>query len=130
MSGFRALARAQGLYYLATGLWPLLHMPSFEAVTGPKTDKWLVRAVGVLVAAEGAALLVPARRGEEPLGLAAMAALSALGLAGIDAWYALTGRISPVYLADVAPELGLAAAWGAWAATREGLDAKPMLADA
>ena len=45
----RSLALAQGLCFTATGLWPLMHMPSFEAVTDPKEDKWLVRTVGVLV---------------------------------------------------------------------------------
>ena len=34
---------AQGALYVVTGVWPLLHMASFEAVTGPKTDDWLVR---------------------------------------------------------------------------------------
>lgn len=39
----------QGIYYVASGLWPLLHMRSFEAVTGPKRDKWLVNTVGALI---------------------------------------------------------------------------------
>jgi hypothetical protein len=46
-------ATTQAAYYLMTGLWPLFHRRSFEAVTGPKTDYWLVRTVGVLVAAIG-----------------------------------------------------------------------------
>ena len=37
------------LVYLATGLWPLFNIESFQQVTGPKTDLWLVRTVGVLV---------------------------------------------------------------------------------
>jgi len=32
------LAIAQGLYFLATGLWPLVDVGSFQAVTGPKTE--------------------------------------------------------------------------------------------
>ena len=36
----------------------------------------------------------------------------ALGLAAIDLVYALSGRISAVYLADAAVELGLASMWG------------------
>lgn len=32
------LAAAHGLFHVATGLWPLPHYRSFEAVTGPKTD--------------------------------------------------------------------------------------------
>ena len=39
----RALAAGQGVYWAATGAWPLLHMRSFEAVTGGK----LVQTVGL-----------------------------------------------------------------------------------
>src|SRR4051794_41964369 len=53
--------RAQGAYYTLTGLWPLVHMASFEAVTGPKTDDWLVRMVGLLAAVIGATLLTAGR---------------------------------------------------------------------
>ncbi len=51
----------QGAYYLLTGVWPLINMDSFERVTGAKTDKWLVKTVGVLVAAIGGSLMVAAR---------------------------------------------------------------------
>ena len=30
----------QSAYYGLTGTWPILHLASFEAVTGPKTDDW------------------------------------------------------------------------------------------
>jgi hypothetical protein len=33
-------------YLLATGVWSLVHRRSFERVTGPKEDYWLVQAVG------------------------------------------------------------------------------------
>ena len=39
----RTLAIGHGLYFAATGVWPLVDMKSFEAVTRPKTDKWLER---------------------------------------------------------------------------------------
>ncbi|MBV8580277.1 MAG: hypothetical protein JOZ86_06540, partial [Candidatus Eremiobacteraeota bacterium] len=42
--------RVMAAYYLATGLWPLLDMRSFELVTGRKTDRWLVKMVGALAA--------------------------------------------------------------------------------
>src|SRR4051812_31621926 len=38
----------QGIYYLLTGVWPLVGMATFEFVSGTKTDKWLVNTVGVL----------------------------------------------------------------------------------
>jgi hypothetical protein len=40
-----ALAIGQGAYFVATGVWPLVHIRWFEAVTGPKVDKWLVGTV-------------------------------------------------------------------------------------
>ena len=59
-TGSRLLAGIQGLYYLITGIWPLVHMESFLAVTGPKTDLWLVQTVGALIAVIGAMLLASA----------------------------------------------------------------------
>jgi hypothetical protein len=105
------LALLQGVFYLATGIWPLLHIVSFQMVTGPKTDLWLVRTVGVLVAVIGVVLLSAARHRRITEEIVLLAAGSALGLAAIDLVYALTGRISAVYLGDAVVELGLAALW-------------------
>ena len=107
----RATALGQGVFYLATGVWPLLHMGSFEAVTGPKTDDWLVRTVGVLVAVVGAVLVQAGRRGRVTAEIALLGAGSALGLAAIDVVYSLSGVISSIYLLDAVVELGLAALW-------------------
>lgn len=105
------LAYAQGVFYALTGIWPLVHMPSFLAVTGPKTDLWLVRTVGVLVLVVGVVLLVAARRRRVTFELALLAVGCALGLAGIDIVYHALGVIPRVYLLDAAAELALAAAW-------------------
>jgi hypothetical protein len=109
----------QGVYFLATGVWPLLHMPSFIALTGPKVDLWLVRAVGVLVAVIGAVLILGARRRTVGAELRLLAVGSAAGLAGIDLVYALADRIWDVYLLDALAEVGLILLWGiAWARAR------------
>ncbi|QDV38396.1 hypothetical protein [Tautonia plasticadhaerens] len=106
-----ALAVAQGAYYAATGLWALLDVDSFQEVTGPKVDVWLVKTVGALVTATGGAIgLAGARRRVTPE-IELLAAGSALGLAAIDVYYVARGRIAPIYLADAVAELGLAAAW-------------------
>ena len=108
----RAVALVQGLYYLVTGIWPLVSMRTFEAVTGPKTDDWLVRTVGLLAATIGGILAgraLPAEPHVAPdpaLGIG-----SALAFATTDIVHAVPGRISRVYLADAAVELGIAAAW-------------------
>jgi hypothetical protein len=108
----RALAVGQGIFYAASGVWPLLSRRSFEAVTGPKQDWWLVRTVGGLVAVTGAALAASGVRGRVTAEQRAMAAGSAAALAAVDVVYARRGRISRVYLLDAALELTLAGAWG------------------
>jgi hypothetical protein len=106
----RPVLLVQGAYYLATGLWPLVSMRSFECITGPKTDKWLVKTVGILVAAIGSSLLVAARRKTQPSAEARLlAAGSAAGLTLIDIVYVAKRRIAPVYLLDALGEFALVA---------------------
>lgn len=105
----RLLLGGQAAYYILTGIWPLLHMGSFEAVTGPKVDDWLVKMVGLLAATIGVTLAIAVRAGRWSAEVRALAILSALSFAAIDVRYALSGRISPIYLADAAVELLLVA---------------------
>lgn len=108
---FRTLALSQGLFYAATGIWPLVHMRSFEAVTGPKADRWLVRTVGALIGVAGGAMISAAQRGRVTPEIRALAVGSAAVLAVIDITYVAKKRIPPVYLLDAAAELGLVGAW-------------------
>jgi hypothetical protein len=103
------IAVIQGLYFLLTGIWPIVHIESFLMVTGPKVDLWLVKTVGVLVAVIGAVLLSASRSRRITNEIVLLAVGSALGLAIIDVVYAR--RVSPVYLADAAAELGLVVLW-------------------
>jgi hypothetical protein len=105
------LALAQGIFYLVTGIWPLIDIVSFQLVTGPKTDLWLVKTVGLLVSVIGAVLLLAARRRNVSDEIVMLAAGSALALAAIDSIYALSGVISAVYLGDAVVEIGLAVLW-------------------
>ena len=105
----RAVLRVQAAFYVLTGLWPLVSMGSFELVTGPKTDDWLVHMVGLLAAAIGATLWVGSRQARPDGAAVFLAAASAASLAAIDLRYALMGRISAVYLLDAAAELVLLA---------------------
>src|SRR5215475_2368904 len=54
-------AEIQGAYLLATGVWPVVHLRSFEWTTGPKLEGWLVKTLGGLIAAIGTTLLCAAR---------------------------------------------------------------------
>jgi hypothetical protein len=103
----RTAVLTQGVYYVATGMWPLVNMRSFERVTGPKIDKWLVKTVGVLVTSIGGALLVAATRRRISPEARVLAAGSAVGLAAIDVYYVAKRRIAPVYLLDAVTELAL-----------------------
>ena len=58
----RWLLLTQGAYYVATGIWSWVSLRTFEVVTGPKVDDWLVQTVGALAAAIGDTLLVAERR--------------------------------------------------------------------
>lgn len=102
---------SQGVFYVATGLWPIIHLRSFERVTGPKVDKWLVRTFGGLVAAVGAALIAGAFEQRPSRALTVLGVGSALALGAADLVYSLRGRISKVYLGDAAAEGAIAASW-------------------
>jgi len=78
------VAGVQGVFYLATGVWPLVDVDSFQAVTGPQTALWLVQRVGVLVAVIGATLLYAALSRRVPREVAVLAVGAALGLAAVD----------------------------------------------
>ena len=106
------MALLQAGYYVASGIWPLVHRGSFERVTGPKVDFWLVRTVGVLITAIGVGLALGANRRVSPE-LEATAVLAAAGLAAIDVTEVARGRISRIYLADALVEALLIASWRA-----------------
>ena len=115
MTDREQLAFAQGVYFIGTGVWPLAHMPSFEAVTGPKADKWLVRTVGVLVTLIGGVMVSAAVRGKVTGEIAALGAGSAAGLGFIDTIYASQGRIAESYLTDAAAEAIIVGGWASFA---------------
>jgi hypothetical protein len=108
----RWLLHLQGIVYVVTGLWPVLHVASFEAVTGPKFDHFLLHTVGLLLAAIGAGLLWALRNAEPEPAVLIVAAGAAMALAGIDVVYFLNGRLPPIYLADAVMELAFMSACG------------------
>jgi hypothetical protein len=101
----------QGLYFTVTGLWPLISMDTFVAVTGPKTDLWLVRTVALLITVIGVALLTASSHNGPVLPLAVLGIGSAASLGWVDAYYALTGVIWPIYLLDTFPEAAIVIGW-------------------
>lgn len=106
----RRLAFVHGAFNVVTGLWPVFDIESFEALTGPKVDRWLVKTVGLLLAVIGGTEIRAAARGE-PEDVALLGAGTSASLFAIDVVYATRRRISLVYLGDAAMQLGFVAAW-------------------
>lgn len=110
----RTLARSQGLFYLASGLWPILSMKTFARVTGEKKDDWLAKTVGLLIASTGAALLgssLRQKQKEPPLELSLLAAGQSAILGSVSLYYSLKQRISIIYLLDSMTEFFIVSLW-------------------
>ena len=101
------VALVQGIYFFITGIWPIISMKTLLLVTGPKTDLWLVKTVGligaVLLCAEMTDTINP------PVILLAIGAALSLGL--VEFIYVAKRVISPIYLADAFVELILIGWW-------------------
>ena len=118
----RITATVQGVYYLATGLWPFFSIASFEAVTGPKMEVWLINTVALFLIVCAVVLLVTVFRRSMTLEIVLLGAGLALALGIIDVTYALRGVISYVYLVDAAVELVFLAGWLIGSRCRAALD--------
>jgi hypothetical protein len=105
LRGARSVLVVQGWVYVVTGLWPVVHIASFEWVTGEKFDDFLVHTVGLLLFVIGAGLLRALRAARPPAEIVLVASGSALALALIDLVYVANGRLSPIYLLDAGVEL-------------------------
>jgi hypothetical protein len=115
MPAHRLLLLVQATVYISTGLWSILSRSTFERVTGPKTDYWLVRMVGLLATVIGLAILAAIRQSAVESAVWLLAIGSAVAFAAVDVWYAIPGRISRIYLVDAVFEfalaIGLAISW-------------------
>ena len=111
------LAITQGIFFAASGLWPIVSLRTFEKVTGPKPEGWLVQTVGGLITVVGATLVAAGSRRRVTPEIELLGAGSALALATVDVVFAgLRRRISPFYLLDAANELTI---FGVWVAERQ-----------
>lgn len=104
MKTYKILPYGQIFYYLLTAVWPFVHLESFFAVTGPKTDIWLVKTVSLLLLPYALLIMYVTKVRYSPLITVAIM-LGCIGLAGIDLYYYLKGVIRWVYLIDLILEL-------------------------
>jgi hypothetical protein len=105
------VAVLHGVFNLLGGLWPLVHLRSFEWVFGPKTDVWLQKTTGGLLVSAGLTQLAAApyprgRAQARRIGLG-----TALTLLAVDLVYVPRRRIRPTYLLDAAMQTGWITAW-------------------
>ncbi|MGI5267720.1 hypothetical protein ACQEUU_01060 [Nonomuraea sp. CA-218870] len=105
------LARAQGVFTVATGLWPSLSMSSYEKVYGTKTDRFLVRAIGSLLVGFGLNQLRAAARPEGLPYARRIGTSVALTQLRLDVVNVLAGRVPATYLVDAAAQAGWLYAW-------------------
>jgi hypothetical protein len=116
------LTWTQGLYFLVTGVWPIVSVETFQLVTGLKSDHliadppteadhWMLNTIAALIVAISLVLLAAARRRQISFDIALLAVLSAAALTTIDVIYVARGTIAPIYLADAAVEVVLIVGW-------------------
>lgn len=70
--------------HLITGLWSLFSRRSFEAITGPKLDFWLVQTAGLPITAVGAAVGLAGLRRRVTPEIVLLGGASAASLASVD----------------------------------------------
>ena len=105
------VALIQGIYFLVTGVWPLISMRTFLAITGPKTDLWLVKTVGLILAVIGAVLIYAQRTAAVNPPVVFLAIGAAASLVLVEVIYVIKKVISPIYLGDALVEIILIVWW-------------------
>lgn len=111
MENFLIAALTQGIFYVLTGIWPIVSIESFQLVTGPKHDLWLVKTVGAILSVIGITLIIAGIRQESMLSTAILAIGSAVVLAGVDVIYYKKRIIAAIYLLDALAEFLFIAWW-------------------
>ena len=90
----------QSIYFIVTGVWPIISINTFMAVTGPKTDIWLVQMVGLLALAIGCGLLYSSITKKFHTSSTIIILMSCLFFFAIDVYYYMNGALIDTYLAD------------------------------
>jgi hypothetical protein len=112
MKQFKLLIFIQSGYYLLTALWAIIDINSFIAVTGPKTDIWLVKTTAAMIITIsltlGSYLFMQGNRFPAII----LGSISAFSFAIIDFYYVAENVISNIYILDGIFESILLIGWG------------------
>jgi hypothetical protein len=104
------MAKVHGAVNIVGGAWPLLHRRSFEAVFGPKEDRWLMYTVAGLLVSVGYTQVM-ASAPDDWIEARRLGVSTASTLLLIDLVYVPRGAIKPTYLLDAVGEAALIAGW-------------------
>lgn len=107
----KRVAQLQSGCFIGGGVWPILHLRSFEMITGPKADGWLVKTVGGLLTVVGMGILQAARRQRITPETAFIGVGTSAVLAAVDVVYVTRRRISPIYLLDAVANAAIITGW-------------------
>ena len=99
------------LYFVVGGVWSVAHRRSFEAISGPKVDYWLVRTVGGLLTVVGAVIGIAGVRDRVTPEVRWLAIGTSAVLTVVDLVYTAKNRISKVYLLDAVANTILICGW-------------------
>jgi hypothetical protein len=105
------VARAQGIFNLLGGAWPIVWLRSFEWVYGPKQEDWLQKTSGGLLVASAIALLAAEDSPESMRTARHIGVGVALTYLLVDLVYIPQGRLRKTYLQDLLCEAGWLWAW-------------------
>jgi hypothetical protein len=109
--GLQHILCVQGIYFLLLGAWPILSIGSFMVYTGYKTDIWLVKAFGAILACEGICFLLAASMREISFPVVILAFMTVALLLGVDVHYNLDGVLGETYLVDAFVQFVLLVWW-------------------
>ncbi|HYP22881.1 MAG TPA: hypothetical protein VEV43_04860 [Actinomycetota bacterium] len=105
------LARAQGLFNVVGGAWPLVWLRSFEWIFGRKRDVYLQKTSGLFFLASGIALLL-AEETEDGMAAARRIGVGAASVyLVIDLIYVPKRDIPSTYMLDALMEAGWLYGW-------------------
>jgi hypothetical protein len=105
------IARAQGLFNVLGGAWPLVSLRSFEFVYGKKHDVFLQKTVGGLLFSIGCVQLAAAESEEQMPTVRRLGIATAVTLLAIDLVYVPRREMRWTYWQDAFCEIAWLAAW-------------------
>jgi hypothetical protein len=98
-------------YFIAIGLWPVMNINSFMFFTGPKTDIWMAKSLGLLMSIIGLMLILAIVRNKLIMELIMLIIFSGLALGAVEFYYGWNDMISEIYLLDAAAEFFFTLCW-------------------